>query len=197
MASKCLAGLEAAQRLSSANMPQYTEHAFGVAQGDLALIIVNSHDTLVCRSNNSRIQQQGVSMKAKATTLTVLFVMGAVAFSVTQAQSNTNTNTNTATISRGGGITSQNPSSWISAVRIQSSGSFGAGAVYQVIFSGNAPSASSCTATPTTSDLTGLVTAPAATPGQLLVSFQQSGSSGGQITPVASGFTLSCAASSS
>jgi Tfp pilus assembly protein PilV len=132
-------------------------------------------------------------MKAKATTLTVLFVMGTVAFSVTQAQSNSNTNT--ATISRGGAISSQNPSSWISAVRIQSSGSFGAGTVYQIIFSGNAPSASSCTATPTTSDLTGLVTSPAATPGQLLVSFQQSGSSGGQITPMASAFTLSCAAS--
>jgi hypothetical protein len=130
-------------------------------------------------------------MKAKTKTLTMLLVIGSVAFSVTQAQSDTNT----ASISSTGAITSQNPSSWISAVTVQTSGGFGAGAAYQVTFRGTAPSASSCTATPTTSGLTGMVLAPTATPNQLLVSFQQSGSSGGLATPVTSAFTLTCASS--
>jgi hypothetical protein len=134
-----------------------------------------------------------VGMKAITMTLTMLLVIGSVAFSVAHAQSNTNT----ASISSTGAITSQNPSSWISAVTVQSSGGFGAGAAYQVTFRGTAPSASSCTATPTNSDLTGLVVAFAAAPNQLLVSFQQSGTSGGQVTPVASAFTLTCASSSS
>jgi hypothetical protein len=130
-------------------------------------------------------------MKAKTMTLTMLLVIGSLTFSAIQAQSNTNT----ASISSTGAITSQNPSSWISVVTVQSSGSLGAGAAYQVTFSGNAPSASSCTATPTASGITGMVVAIPATPNQLLVSFQQAGSSGGQATPLASAFTLSCASS--
>jgi hypothetical protein len=130
-------------------------------------------------------------MKAKAKAFTMLLVIGSVAFSVAQAQSNNNT----ASISSTGAITSQNPSSWISAVTVQTSGGFGAGAAYQVTFSGTAPSASSCTATPMSSGLTGMVMAVAAAPNQLLVSFQQSGSSGGLATPMASAFTLSCESS--
>lgn len=127
-------------------------------------------------------------MKAKTMTLTMLLVIGSVTFSAIQAQSNTNT----ASISSTGAITSQNPSSWISVVTVQSDSE---GSAYQVTFHGNAPGASSCTATSTTSGITGMVVAIPATPNQLLVSFQQAGSGGGQATPLASAFTLSCASS--
>jgi hypothetical protein len=132
-------------------------------------------------------------MKAKATALIVSFVIGSVAFSVAHTQSGSNNDT--ARISSTGTIRSQNPSSWISAVFFQSSQGVSTQGAYQVIFNSSAPSASSCTATPTTSGLTGVVEAPAAAPDELLVSFRQSGSSGGVATPVASGFTLTCPSS--
>jgi hypothetical protein len=131
-------------------------------------------------------------MKATTMTLTMLLVIGSVVFSGAQAQSNNNT----ASISSTGAITSQNPTSWITAVTLQSSGGGGVGAAYEVTFRGAAPSASSCTATSANSGLTSMVTALTGMPNQLLVSFQQSGSGGGLATPVTSAFTLTCESSS-
>mgnify|MGYP001087974858 CR=1 FL=1 len=132
-------------------------------------------------------------MKAKTTILILFLVMGSVIFPVAHAQSSASNNT--ALVDSKGAIIKQNPSSWISAVFFQSSDGAGASGAYQVIFNDTAPSASSCTATPKASGLTGMVEAVAAKPNQLIVSFRESGSSGGEVTPLPSTFTLSCLSS--
>jgi hypothetical protein len=132
-----------------------------------------------------------VCMKARTMMLVSALMTSGVAFAQGHpqaAQSN-----NTVRVDIKGSITRQNPTSWISAVFYHSGD--GAGAVYQVVFSDSAPSASSCTATPDNSDLMGTVEALDAHPRQLLVSFRQVSSGIGVATPLPSAFTLSCASS--
>jgi hypothetical protein len=133
-----------------------------------------------------------VSMKVKATAWVVGLVLGSAMFSVAHTQSNGD---HTARIESSGTITKQNPSNWISAVSFQTSEGVESRGTYQVIFQDDAPTPSSCTATPDNSDLTGMVDAPEASPHILIVSFRPSGSNGGLLTPMASGFTLSCSSS--
>lgn len=129
-------------------------------------------------------------MKAKTTTSILFLVMGSVIFPLAHTQPSAQNNT--AYINSTGAIIKQNPTGWISAVFFQSSDGADAAGAYEVVFSDTAPSASSCTATPRTSGLTGMVEAVAAKPNQLVVSFRESGSSGGEVTPLPSAFTLSC-----
>jgi hypothetical protein len=130
-----------------------------------------------------------IYMKARTMMLVSALMTGSVAFA--QGQPQPVQNNNTARIDSKGAITRQNPTRWISVVFYQSDD--GAGGVYQVVFNDSAPSASSCSATPDNSDLTGTVEGLDAHPRQLLVSFRQVSSGSSVVTPVPTAFTLSCA----
>ena len=131
-------------------------------------------------------------MKAKAMASSALFVIGGVLFSVAYAQSNAQT----ANISATGAVGNNN--GWISSVTLNNNASSrsGGGTAYVVNFTGAAPGALSCNATPATSGLNSRMANPVSMPHVLVVTFTPSGPNEGT-AGVATDFTLTCAAAAS
>ena len=128
-------------------------------------------------------------MSAKASTLSVLFVIGGAAFAVANAQSTVRT----ASVSATGAVTEG--SGWISSVSVNNDAS--ATVSYVMNFSGGAPAATACSVTSARSGLNLRLMNPVNMPDVLVVAFTPSAPNQGVVGFAATNFTLTCGVAAS